>query len=714
MIYRSGHGLAHSKGLTHMNRNTNQVSMDSILPLLSGIVQKGTDHFTSYCPLPHRKDNASAEIWLDEKGGIAVCCYDCGRNTELWHHIVGPLYQESIEGVKTTYIYQHPDGKDRIIYRVDGPEAKRIWQPRGQSIGGTYVKIWSPVADDEHGPVVWVEGERCAASIAEIGFMGASSIGGAANVDKTDYTPLCGKHVLVWPDDDEAGRTAGEKVATMLLEAGTARVQLATTSGLDDGGDAADLSPGDRLAKVRSMLEITSDFQPSTSLPAVARPGETSLDAWKTVWTVIGEACASHIRRSFRFDGISRRWHQWIDGTHWVEMRDTRVITDILHNDRLRIAADMGDHGRSDLRDLITSDAKWRRETNGAAGEWWAAMRRVLERPTPSPPAHEIATPTGVVDLRTGEIHAHDPLVHDTMALTQGRYRPWDADELKAALWNRLRHNISKDDFEQLIAILGIAVSRRSIDFCSVLWLIGTSGSGKSATSHLILESFGGMGMGSSADLLARRARSDIDADLADLLEVDPIVICVSEVERVGINRLCALTGGDTIGARRPHGRMMRGSLSGMIIATSVDVPEASVDTGLRRRLAVIPFPKTVPETVFRNRSFSSDELDAVVTLSIGAALAVKRDGWLPPQGNAAAKVRFLEEADPVSDWLDQLPSHWSGKAFQEFLNTYNASASKEVVTATLMGRRISASRRWESVLEPKRRVKIVRLARYR
>ena len=691
-----------------MNDNIHHATLNSVLTKLDGVVQKDTALYKFHCPLPHRKSNASAEIWLDDKGEIAVCCYDCGRNKELWRHIAGPLYQQHLESTRATYIYQHPDGIDRVVYRVDGPEGKQIWQQKGHGIAGTYVKIWQPSSGDD-GPVVWVEGERCAASIAEIGFMGASSIGGAANVDKTDYTPLRGKHVLVWPDDDEAGRAASGKVANLVLEAGSARVQLAATPGLDDGGDAADLSPGDRLARVQSLLETTPDFEHSSALPTTSRSDETSRDAWKTNWTLIGEACASHIRYGFRFDGISRRWHQWIDGTHWVEVKDTRVITDTLHNDRLRIAADLGDLGRSDLRDLIASDAQWRRETNSAAGEWWAAMRRVLARPTPSPPAHEIATPIGVVDLRTGEIHAHDPLVHDTLALTRGNYRPDDAKELKSLLWNRLRHNVNEDDFEQIIAILGVAVARQSRDFCSILWLVGESGSGKSNVAHLILDAFGGTGLGASADLLARRSRSDIDAELADLLEIDPVIICVSEVERVGASRLCALTGGDAFGARRPHGQMMRGSLSGLIIATSVDAPSMPVDAGIRRRIRVVPFPAKVPESVVRNRAFSTDEFDAIITLSINAALEVRRDGWTPPPGNIQATARFLAEADPVAHWLETLPDDWDGCTFRQVLEHYNSGAW-DTITATLLGRRISASHRWHSIFDPRSRIKVIKL----
>lgn len=413
-----------------------------------------------------------------------------------------------------------------------------------------------------------------------------------------------------------------------------------------------------------------------------------------SVWTIIGNICGNRLRKQFRYARDRRIWYEWRDYTHWVEIRDTTLITDELHNERLRIAADLGDQGLHDLRDKLANDGEWRREARSVSGEFWAAMRRSLARPTPCPATHQIATPDGVVDVRTGELCPHDPLVHDTLALTTGSYRPHEIEYLKDALWERLRHNMTAEDFEQLIEILGVAVARRCVDYCSVLWLVGASGAGKSAVAQLVAQAFGAIGLGASADMLARQSRSDIDADLAEMLLVDPVVLCISEIERVGMSRLLSLTGGDVLAARRPHGLMQRGSLSGLVILTSVVAPSMAVDAGVRRRLAVIDLPNRVPESVAHDRDFSQNEFDAVLTLSIDAARRVGTTGWSPPTGNLKAKRAFLADADPVAEWLEMLPDDWHGREFQELLAEYNRLTA-ERVTATLMGRRISASERW-------------------
>ena len=422
-------------------------------------------------------------------------------------------------------------------------------------------------------------------------------------------------------------------------------------------------------------------------------------------WTTIGEICGAHFSKQFRFDAGTRIWYEWRDSTHWVAIRDRTIITDALHDDKLRIAADLGDQGRDDLRDLLADDNNWRRETGSNNGEWWAGLRRSLTRPKPSPPLYQMATPDGVVDIRNGKIQPHDPLVHDTVALTNGNYRPQEIESLKRILWDRLQHNVAVDDFEQLTAILGVAVARRSVDYCSILWFVGASGSGKSATADLILNAFGNFGLSASADLLARRPRSDIDAELAQLLQVNPVVLCISEVERVSLPRLLSLTGGDTFGARRPHGSMQHGSLSGMIVAASVEAPSMSVTSGISRRIAVVPFPAKLEESVNSNRAFSHEELDAVITLSVEAAREVAHRGWVPPLGNVEAKRAFLAEADPVSAWLQELPDSWHGRTFQQVLDSCNAELP-ERTSSTALGRAITGSERWTRTENKKTRLK--------
>ena len=65
--------------------------VNSILPELQGVRSgRSSTEWTFYCPLEHRKRNASAVIWLDDEGWISVHCFDCKRQDELREAIISP------------------------------------------------------------------------------------------------------------------------------------------------------------------------------------------------------------------------------------------------------------------------------------------------------------------------------------------------------------------------------------------------------------------------------------------------------------------------------------------------------------------------------------------------------------------------------------------------------------------------------------------------
>ena len=437
---------------------------------------------------------------------------------------------------------------------------------------------------------------------------------------------------------------------------------------------------------------------------------DTLQDDFLSGWQKVSVVCADYLRLSFRYERQRGVWWVWNED-HWSEVEDDIAITDYLHSARLRMAADLRDSGEEYLARLLHRDKEWRSLTSNRRGEWWAKLREELARPAPLPPPHEMATPGGVIDLRTGIVEPHDSLKHDTLAVTRGKYRPSEASQLREVLWRRLQHNIEPNDFDQLIKALGVAASRRSVDYGGILWLYGASGGGKGSTALLIQMSFGGQGIGVSADLLERRSRSDIDADLARLIQLDPVVYVASEIERVGSSRLNSITGGDLHSSRKPHGKIVEGALSGMLIATSVDAPSVSVEKGLERRLIVIQFPTKLDAGVKKQRFFTKDEMDAVITLAVQEALRIDQDGWEPPVGNREAKERFLADADPVSRWLEVLPDSYDGRPIREVWNEFNEQ-EEAAITIVKFGRQVGLSQMWESVLPGRGKPKVLKRRR--
>ncbi|MGQ9369598.1 AAA family ATPase [Azospirillum sp. ST 5-10] len=75
--------------------------------------------------------------------------------------------------------------------------------------------------------VILVEGEKCADAINEVGLVGTTAMMGAKSPpDKTNWSPLKGKRVIVWPDRDKAGWDYAEKVANAAIAAGANHVAI--------------------------------------------------------------------------------------------------------------------------------------------------------------------------------------------------------------------------------------------------------------------------------------------------------------------------------------------------------------------------------------------------------------------------------------------------------------------------------------------------------
>lgn len=129
--------------------------------------------------------------------------------------------------------YFSVDGKLlACVYRYDMSEGKeyRPWNPatRNHSMPSPRPLFHLPQISQAD-TVVLVEGEKCAESLQGIGIVATTAMGGAkAPLDKTDWSPLKGKMVVLWPDHDEAGRQYMEKMIPILMVIGVKALRRIT------------------------------------------------------------------------------------------------------------------------------------------------------------------------------------------------------------------------------------------------------------------------------------------------------------------------------------------------------------------------------------------------------------------------------------------------------------------------------------------------------
>jgi hypothetical protein len=88
-----------------------------------------------------------------------------------------------------------------------------------------------------------VEGEPCVDALASVGILATTSSGGASNAHRTDWSPLAGRHVVIWPDNDEPGAGYADAVTAILSSlAPHPNIRWVEIGQLDlpEGGDAVD------------------------------------------------------------------------------------------------------------------------------------------------------------------------------------------------------------------------------------------------------------------------------------------------------------------------------------------------------------------------------------------------------------------------------------------------------------------------------------------
>ncbi len=114
-----------------------------------------------------------------------------------------------------------------IVYRYDPPLEKKQFKPfdvKKQRFKEPEIRpLYNIPGILRSDKVVLVEGEKCAEALIEKGITATTAMFGAnAPIDRTDWTPLKGKHIIIWPDNDEAGNKYAKNAEKKLLELGVA------------------------------------------------------------------------------------------------------------------------------------------------------------------------------------------------------------------------------------------------------------------------------------------------------------------------------------------------------------------------------------------------------------------------------------------------------------------------------------------------------------
>ena len=267
-----------------------------------GRVEGGEIRFC--CPCPERHENGDAHPSARFNPAKAVWCCDVCSAGGGALDLANLLHVEAIvgadingvhppPGVPATWdtriyagawCYRDADGSElgwAVRYNPTRPGDKKEVVPFFKREGDR----WKPGAAPKPRPLfgldilaaqpearVWVtEGEKCAVAVQRLASVAVTSQGGSSAAGKADWSPLRGRRVIVWPDNDTPGVHYGADVLRLALASGAASVEVLDIAALNlgDGGDVVDwlaLHPGATLRDLEA-LHMTDSTLDTKHLP---------------------------------------------------------------------------------------------------------------------------------------------------------------------------------------------------------------------------------------------------------------------------------------------------------------------------------------------------------------------------------------------------------------------------------------------------------------
>ena len=204
------------------------------------------------CPA-HDDHDPSLSIADKPGGGLLLNCFaDCSyediiealTKLGLWSPKKEPGPREN----RVIYPYKDADGKKVFeVVRTNKPDGTKTFYIRPKGIGDKRPLYGLPelIADSDE-PILVCEGEKTVYAARQLfpAYSVTTSSGGSNAAKQTDWTPVKGRTVTIWPDNDEPGIKYAHAVQALCLAAGASAVAIvALPAELPEHWDLADPIP---------------------------------------------------------------------------------------------------------------------------------------------------------------------------------------------------------------------------------------------------------------------------------------------------------------------------------------------------------------------------------------------------------------------------------------------------------------------------------------
>lgn len=544
-----------------------------------------------------------------------------------------------------------------VVYRYDPPGRRKEFRPwdakrRKMAPPNPRPLYHQPGMVAAH-RIILVEGEKCAQALIDLGLCATTAMHGAnAPVDKTDWSPLEGKVVLIWPDRDKPGWEYADRASQAILATGAESVAiLYPPAEKPDGWDAADA--------IAEGFDVQGFLLAGDRVPVAAQSDAPIED--KLVegidWTTEDGLATAFTRRYGEDWRYCAQWGKWLvwTGIRWNP--DQLLYIQHLSRNICRAASFKADTPRlrarlassstiSAVERIARSDPK-----HASMAEHWDADVWLLN------------TPGGVVDLRSGVIRSHDRADRMTKVCTA-------VPQGDCPTWRGFLSDVTGGDAELMVYL------QRMVGYCltgvtsehALFFLYGTGANGKSVFVNVIATILGDYAANAPMDTFMETRSDRHPTDLAGLRGARFVASIETEQgRRWNESKIKTITGGDKVSARfmrqdffdyTPHFKL--------VIAGNHKPSIRNVDEAMKRRLHLIPFTVTIPPERRDGKLTEKllQERDGILAWALEGCLLWQQSGLKQPQSVMDATEEYFEAEDAMGRWIeDRCVLHGNAKA---------------------------------------------------
>jgi hypothetical protein len=256
--------------------------------------------------------NASPPTWSHRLKGPCPC----GTEHNPADHLNGQATNGKSKFGPVDRVYKYHDQAGKVVFetvRFRDPKdfrqrrkvnGKDVWNLQGVALVLYHLPVL--LAADTDQPVFIVEGEKDVEALSALGRLATTNPMGAGKW-RDHYTGhLQGRHVIIIPDNDKAGRDHAQKVAQS-LHGRAASVKIVELPGLPERGDVSDfLASGGTVDQLDELAHKAPEWTPPRAAPRKKPARSDGEPVWIETDRGAWSPCVSNIVRWLEWKGIDR------------------------------------------------------------------------------------------------------------------------------------------------------------------------------------------------------------------------------------------------------------------------------------------------------------------------------------------------------------------------------------------------------------------------